>query len=994
MGERMVDVHGSQGGEEKEYRAASGDHFDMSGDFRGAVINIKSTILSEPKVREIEDLPPEPGGPPYLGLQYFDEKDADHFFGRELLTGRVANRLYQERFLTIIGASGSGKSSLVRAGVVPVLRRGERLQDGSLPPTASGRWDIRIFTPNAHPLESLAAVLSKDDPSLSALSELQGELSENPRTLASAVQLSLAKTGDNHFLLVIDQFEEIFTLCRHLEERDAFVANLLWAADPENQRPITILLVLRADFYAQLDFHDRLRELVSQKQEYIGAMSRDELFRAIVHPLALGNWQIQKGLVDVILDDVEGEPGALPLLSHALLETWRRRRGRTLTLSGYKESGGVRGAIAKTAEAVFQQRLTPEQRPIAQMIFIRLAELGINSQDTRRRAAFSELITVATDERLIQLVVNILAESRLVTTGVVPPTGEIVVEVAHEALIREWPTLREWLDENREGLIFHRQLTADVSDWIKLDRDPGLLYRGARFRQMQEWRTHYSGPLSLLESEFLDASEIHERQEVAKTRQYEKGRRVQRLSLGVSAGMALVLLFSVLSYTGIFFNFRTPARMEGIYNIAVAEISLIGNEGEILPAENNAGRRLSEWLAGYMKEELASDPNIWIWHDGPGLRRLNVAIGRVNPLGRANGAAPAEDIAGRVNAHMLVYGNIDTNQNPPILNLEFWLTPQDYSRFEEVQGRHKITIPIVIVDPSNPGLEAQPELRRQAAALTRIAIGLTHAQLGSTREALDAFQIAASLSPNSEVIQFFLGRENLFLAERESQRREDHEQFAEQAFISSIRLNPGYARGYIGLAGVHFGRAQRLVLEITSVANALHDSSHTDSTLMLVDEAIGNYQHALDLHPTVSEYGVPVEAIARLGLGQSFRVKGALFQSLGDFEQAYQQYDRAANELQPLIEIFEDAGLERYLVQTYDGIASVYFSRAVLFEARQEFDEMLQDLERSLAYYDHCIDRGRSSPDEVIRTDIVSARCEPFRLEVQELIDNFSGGQG
>lgn len=990
----MAETSGSENGEEIEYRAASGDNFNMSGDFRGAVINIKSTLLSEPKVREIEDLPPEPGESPYLGLQYFDEKDADHFFGREILTSRIANRLYHERFLTIIGASGSGKSSLVRAGVVPVLRRGERMPDGSLPPTASERWDIRILTPTAHPLESLAAALLKDSPSLSALSELQAELSENPRSLASTVQLSLVKSGEKHFLLVIDQFEEIFTLCRHPEERDAFVANLLWAADPENQRPITVLLVLRADFYAQLDFQDRLRELVSQKQEYIGAMSRDELFRAIVHPLALENWQIQKGLVDVILDDVEGEPGALPLLSHALLETWRRRRGRTLTLSGYKEAGGVRGAIAKTAEAVFQQRLTPIQRPIAQMIFVRLAELGPNSQDTRRRAAFSELITVATDERVIQLVVNILAESRLVTTGVVPPAGEIVVEVAHEALIREWPTLREWLDENREGLILHRQLTADVSDWIKLEKDPGLLYRGARLRQMQEWRENYSGSLSLLEAGFLDASDIHARQEAAKIRQYERGRRLQRILFGISAGMAFVLFFSVLSYTGILFNFRTPAKMEGIYNIAVAEIGLLGMEGEFLPAEKNAGRRLSEWLAGYMKEDLASDPNIWFWHDGPELRRLNVSIGRVNPTPGEAGPESAPAIAERLDAHMVVYGYIDPRPEPANLVLEFWLTPQEYSQFEEVQGRYQVSVPIGVIDPANPGLEAQPELRRQAATLAHLALGLTHAQLGSTPEALASFKTAAQHSPASEVVQFFLGREYLFLADRELQRREDLEQFAEQAFSSSIRLNPGYARGYIGLAGVHFGRAQRLVLEITSGANALHDPSPTDSTLMLVDEAIRNYQHALDLRPTVSEYGVPVDAIARLGLGQSYRVKGAVFHSLGDFEQADRQFDLAIAEIQPLIEIFEDAGLERYLVQTLDGLASAYFSLAVLSEARQDFDGMLADLRLAHETYNQCIERGSSSPDVVIRTDIVSARCEPFRLEVQELIDNFSGGQG
>jgi tetratricopeptide (TPR) repeat protein len=162
----------------------------------------------------------------------------------------------------------------------------------------------------------------------------------------------------------------------------------------------------------------------------------------------------------------------------------------------------------------------------------------------------------------------------------------------------------------------------------------------------------------------------------------------------------------------------------------------------------------------------------------------------------------------------------------------------------------------------------------------------------------------------------------------------------------------------------------------------------------MIEEAIRNYQNALNLNPTISEYGVPVDGIARLGLGQSLRVKGAVFHSLGDFEQAHRQYDMAAAELQPLIEIFEEAGLQRYLVQSLDGLASAYFSRAVLEEAAQDFDGMLEDLHLAKNFYDQCIARGSSSPDEVIRSDIVAARCEPFRLEVQELINNFIGGQG
>jgi hypothetical protein len=205
-----------------------GDRFDLSGDFRGAVINIKSTIVGPAEVRDIEDLPPEPGESPFLGLQYFDEQDAGRFFGRELLTSKIVGRLHSSRFLAILGASGSGKSSLVRAGVIPALRRGERLVDGSLPPTASQRWEIQVLTPTAHPLGALAAALSRESDSLPALAEIQAELTRNHNGLSLAVSKFLARSTNSHFLLVIDQFEEIYTLCRHLKSgRHLFLTSCL-----------------------------------------------------------------------------------------------------------------------------------------------------------------------------------------------------------------------------------------------------------------------------------------------------------------------------------------------------------------------------------------------------------------------------------------------------------------------------------------------------------------------------------------------------------------------------------------------------------------------------------------------------------------------------------------------------------------------------------------------------------------------------------------------
>src|SRR5512141_1520512 len=497
--------------------AGSGDSISIAGNIVNSTIIIKS-IVRDDQIVDLETLPPEPGDPPYKGLQYFDETDAGHFFGREELTGRLIGRLHRSRFLAIVGASGSGKSSVVRAGMIPALKAGGPLADGSMPPPGSAHWSYRVFNPGGHPLDALAASLCAAGALPSQISSIRDELLHDPQSIALAAQSLLSQEKNSHLLLVVDQFEEIFTLARSAEEREAFINSLIAASSPDDTQPATVLICLRADFYAQVAQHDRLREMVSQYQEFIGAMSRAELVDAIVGPLSRDNWKIQEGLVKVILDDVGFEPGSLPLLSHALLETWKRRHARTLTLSGYVDSGGADGAIRETADSVFKDRLRPDQQAVARLIFLRLAELNDDAQDTRRRAPFSELITRSTDELTIQTVINILVDARLVTTSTLEPGDQKVVEVAHESLIREWPTLRNWLNEDRQGLILHRQLTEAAEDWVKNGRDAGLLFRGSRLIQVQDWaaKSGNADTLSLQDLEFLGASRAEAQREARK----------------------------------------------------------------------------------------------------------------------------------------------------------------------------------------------------------------------------------------------------------------------------------------------------------------------------------------------------------------------------------------------------------------------------------------------------------------------------------------------
>jgi WD40 repeat protein/transcriptional regulator with XRE-family HTH domain len=453
-------------------------HLEDDPDFTTRLLELAQTARQEDA--------PAAGVAPYKGLLFFDEADADLFFGREALTTHLADRVTHlaqdasSRFLAVVGASGSGKSSLVRAGLAVALQR--------------LGWAIHVFTPTADPLKILAANYSS----------------------------SSANNVQNHLLLV-DQFEETFTLCRDENERAAFIETLLAIARDEPAKT-TVVIALRADFYSHCAQYPMLRMAVAAEQEYIGQMTKEELRRAIEEPARRGGWEFEPGLVDILLSDIgadgmgQPEPGALPLLSHALLATWERRRGRTFTLYGYHASGGVRGAIAETAESVFTDQLDQAQQELAHDIFLRLTELGEGTEDTRRRATLNELAHQSEEAVQLRAVLDTLAEARLITLN------EDTAEVAHEALIREWQRLHEWLSQDREGLLLHRHLTDSAVEWERRGQDAAELYRGARLAQTREWIPANEGRLNALERDFLAASidqEQHEALEREAQRQRE-----------------------------------------------------------------------------------------------------------------------------------------------------------------------------------------------------------------------------------------------------------------------------------------------------------------------------------------------------------------------------------------------------------------------------------------------------------------------------------------
>jgi WD40 repeat protein/DNA-binding SARP family transcriptional activator len=433
-----------------------------------------------------EDARPAAGDPPFQGLQYFAESDADRFFGRERVTAQLVRRLREEPFIAVVGASGSGKSSIVRAGLAAALRQ----------QPAPQAWNVHVLTPTARPLEALADTILGSSARSAERVTLLDELDRDPLGL-HRIAARGAINSRRRSILVVDQFEEVFTLCCDAFEREAFIDNLVCAA--EMGQP-GVVIALRADFYHHCAEHTRLREAVAEHQEYVGPMSPSELRRAIVVPAEHAGWSFEPGLVDELLRDVGEEPGGLPLLSHALLETWRRRRGRQLTFAGYMEAGGVKGAIAHTAETLFCQRLTPNEQRTARRIFLALTELGEGTQDTRRRVSPGEVVLSADEPSRLMHVLHMLADARLITLA------EDTIEVAHEALIREWPRLRDWLNQDRENLRLHRQVADSAREWERLGRDPGGLYRGVRLTRVLDWAADHRAELTAFESDFLDVS--------------------------------------------------------------------------------------------------------------------------------------------------------------------------------------------------------------------------------------------------------------------------------------------------------------------------------------------------------------------------------------------------------------------------------------------------------------------------------------------------------
>ena len=428
---------------------------------------------------------------PYKGLASFDRSDAEYFCGRERIVSDLVARLAESTLVGIVGPSGIGKSSLLRAGLLSALGA------GVLPGSAS--WPQVLVRPGERPCEELARALGGEEPD---------------------VVLAALEPGER-LVVAVDQLEELFTVCEREGERVALLDQLASAACDTDRR-VLIVVALRADFYGRCASYTRFAELLSSSHVLVGPMSREKLARAIELPADRAGLEVEPALVEDLVTDVAGEPGGLPLLSTMLLELWRVRDGRVLRAERYAASGGVRGAVARLAENAYQ-RLDEPGRRVARGLLLRLVH-GEDGALVRRRLPRAELEQIDGAEPVLAA----LTDARLLTAS----DGE--VEISHEALLTQWPRYRAWLEEDRVGRRLHAHLTEISREWDAGGQDPGDLYRGARLTAALDWSGQHQDELSPVEREFIAAS-------------WNAAGRAARRLRAVLAGVAVLLVISLIA---------------------------------------------------------------------------------------------------------------------------------------------------------------------------------------------------------------------------------------------------------------------------------------------------------------------------------------------------------------------------------------------------------------------------------------------------------------
>lgn len=476
---------------------------------------------------------------PYKGLQAFQEGDAHDFFGREAVVEQILSRLREETdksiCLTVTGSSGSGKSSLVRAGLLPVIRI------GGLP--GSDQWYITDMTPGEQPFTSLAAALMRIAvvPSADRMARLQ----ENPDDFPAMLRQIMPAGQDARMLLFIDQFEELFALVEDETVRSSFIRCLIAGLnDPDPC--LHLIITLRADFYDRPLLYPDLAAYVRGYTEVVVPMSRDELELAVTAPAARVGVSFEPGLVAVILKDIQRQPSALPQLQFMLAELFERRSLLTMSQAAYESIGGVAGSLTRRAEELYTS-LSPQHQEVVRELFLRLVAVGDDGTVTRRRVLRSELGSVQIPGEVWDGVIEMCVKHRLLMYDRDVSTRQVTVEVAHEALLHGWERLNAWLESSFDALRVHRQLTAAAFDWQTAHKEESFLPSGARLVRFEEAMQQTLINLNDVEREFVqEALARRERQQLEQQAQQRRELGLQKRARRFLLGLAIVLLLATV----------------------------------------------------------------------------------------------------------------------------------------------------------------------------------------------------------------------------------------------------------------------------------------------------------------------------------------------------------------------------------------------------------------------------------------------------------------
>ena len=477
---------------------------------------------------------------PYKGLDAFTLADEKDFYGRTKVIAKLMKRLNDaspyQRFLAILGPSGSGKSSLVRAGLIPAVLRERPIEES---------WYIADMIPGTRPLDKLEVALTRVAADQSA--NIGEQLARDEWGLVRVADIILPDDGQTELLVVIDQFEEVFTLVEDESARSHFL-NLLVTAVTEPRSRVRVVVTLRADYFDRPLQYSKLGEILRERMETILPLSAEELEAAITQPAGKLGVTFEPGLVSAIISEINYQPGALPLLQYALMELFDQQENRVITQAAYQAIGGTVGALANRADATYAG-LTPEGQALARQMFMRMVTLGEGAEDTRRRVTQQELYGLTDNPDLLDDVLNAFATTRLLSLDHDPATREPTVEVAHEAILREWEHLRTWLNDSRDDIKRQRRLATAAQTWLDNQQDSSFVLRGANLRSFEDWVNETNIALTQSEEDFFEASLIqrHQEQDLEAERVAQKGRLEKRANRVLQGLVAVFLIAAVIS---------------------------------------------------------------------------------------------------------------------------------------------------------------------------------------------------------------------------------------------------------------------------------------------------------------------------------------------------------------------------------------------------------------------------------------------------------------